>query len=332
MEIKQLIFTIILLLLSTFPANKVSERGLQHQEEHNHSATILLDKSMYLKRGKAIGFNYELFQKYGAAHKCNITVKPPVPKSNYWDSLMVGTIDIIVADSIPESYEKQFVKSIPTAGKDCWIVRADDKHLLDGINMWITSYSRTNEYKRLKSNYLRSFNIKNYALVDLDVNRLSPYDELIKKYSKFIGWDWRLLTSVVYQESRFSMGAQSSRDALGLMQIKSSTAQYYDINNIYDPEMNIKAGALHLQRLSNIYKRYQFDSLNIIKFTLAAYNAGEGRIDNCIDVAKQHNIPYNQWDSVVTCFQYMPDFRGDETKKYVEEVLKRCDYYCKIIN
>ena len=332
MEIKQLITTVLLLILSIFPANKVSEQGLQHQEEHTHYATILLDKSMYLNRGKAIGFNYELFKRYGATNSCEIIVKPPIQKSNYWDSLMLGTVDIIVADSIPEKYGKQFVKSIPTDGEDCWIVRSDDKTLLDAINMWITSYSRTNDYKRLRSNYLRSFNIKNYALVNRDVNRLSPYDELIKKYSKFIGWDWRLLTSVVYQESRFSMGAQSSRDALGLMQIKRSTAQYYDIDNIYDPEMNIKAGALHLQRLSNIYKKYQFDSLNIIKFTLAAYNAGEGRIDDCINVAKEYNVPYNQWDSVATCFKYIPDFKGDETKAYVQEVLKRCDYYTRIIN
>ena len=62
------------------------------------------------------------------------------------------------------------------------------------------------------------------------------------------------------------------------MQIKESVAKSYGVENIYNPQENIKAGTLHLKRLQNMYKKMGADSLNAILLTIAAYNCGEGRI------------------------------------------------------
>ena len=36
-----------------------------------------------------------------------------------------------------------------------------------------------------------------------NTGKISPYDQYIRQYSQQLGWDWRLLASLIYQESRF---------------------------------------------------------------------------------------------------------------------------------
>ena len=45
--------------------------------------------------------------------------------------------------------------------------------------------------RRIKSDY---YSLKN--------NQISAYDDIIKSYANELGWDWRLLASQVYQESK----------------------------------------------------------------------------------------------------------------------------------
>src|SRR5205807_923161 len=54
--------------------------------------------------------------------------------------------------------------------------------------------------------------------------KLSEYDALLKQYAGELNWDWRLLASQTYQESRFRPAARSWAGAAGLLQI--STQQY----------------------------------------------------------------------------------------------------------
>ena len=65
-------------------------------------------------------------------------------------------------------------------------------------------------------------------------DRVSPYDELIKKYAKELGWDWRMLAAVVYQESKFSINSVSHRGAVGLMQVMPQTGLYYGVEDLTD--------------------------------------------------------------------------------------------------
>lgn len=85
---------------------------------------------------------------------------------------------------------------------------------------------------------------------------------------------WRcLMQALIWQESRFKIGARSPANAFGLTQIIPGTAQdlgiypqYYD-----DPYIQVVGGARYLAAQLD-----RFDG-NII-FALAAYNAGPGRV------------------------------------------------------
>ncbi len=59
----------------------------------------------------------------------------------------------------------------------------------------------------------------------LNTGKISRWDDLIKSASNDIDWDWRLLASLIYQESRFIPNVQSWAGAYGLMQVMPLTAK-----------------------------------------------------------------------------------------------------------
>ena len=85
---------------------------------------------------------------------------------------------------------------------------------------------------------------------------------------------WRcLLQALIWQESRFQIGAQSGVGAFGLTQIMPGTAGDLGIYPAYydDPYLQVTGGARYLAQMLGM-----FDG-NIIH-ALAAYNAGPGRV------------------------------------------------------
>lgn len=87
---------------------------------------------------------------------------------------------------------------------------------------------------------------------------------------------WRcLLQALIWQESRFTIGARSPVGAFGLTQIMPATAGDLGINPEYydSPYLQVHGGARYLAQMLNM-----FDG-NIIH-GLAAYNAGPGNVQN----------------------------------------------------
>lgn len=110
---------------------------------------------------------------------------------------------------------------------------------------------------------------------DVDcTNERSKYSKMVRAISKNYGVDWRLVAGVIAAESDFNPCALSPKGAVGLMQLMPETAQMYSITSqdLYDPELNVKAGVQHLRML---YRLYNGD----LERTVAAYNAGQGAVD-----------------------------------------------------
>jgi len=81
-----------------------------------------------------------------------------------------------------------------------------------------------------------------------------------------------LLLAVMKAESSFNPTAVSKAGAVGLMQLIPETAIRHGVRNLYDANDNITGGAKHL--------RYLLDRFHgNIRLALAAYNAGEGKVD-----------------------------------------------------
>ena len=109
-----------------------------------------------------------------------------------------------------------------------------------------------------------------------------------------------LLLAVMKAESSFNPTAVSKAGAVGLMQLIPETAIRHGVRNLYDANENITGGAKHL--------RYLLDRFHgNIRLALAAYNAGERKVDRYGQIP-----PYKETqDYVKKVLVYYRSYRKD---------------------
>ena len=129
-------------------------------------------------------------------------------------------------------------------------------------------------------------------------NKISRYDELIKKGAEKLGWDWRLLAAIIYQESRFISNNESWAGARGLMQLMPETAKRFGATNPDNPKQSIRAGVNYLRHLDTYWAKNITDSDERLKFVLASYNAGLSHIIDARELAKKYDKSTVEWDVV----------------------------------
>lgn len=168
---------------------------------------------------------------------------------------------------------------------------------------------------------------------------LSPYDDLIKSIADSADLDWKMLTSVIAQESKFNPNSRSWAGAIGLMQIlpRFSTVEE---SQLYDPETNIREGVRILNEHLDHYA--YMDTTNRWAFALATYNAGEGHIADARRLAIDLHRNPNNWDNAEDALlklmqrKYYQNARygfcrGIETVRYVREIMNRYETYETIL-
>ena len=186
-----------------------------------------------------------------------------------------------------------FTLSEPVAQR--WALRVSDHKLLRAVNEYIEKEYRRDTYNVLYSKYLtRPKKIKNESKLIAHVDKLSPYDELVKINAEKHNFDWRLITAQMYQESQFDPAAVSYSGAEGLMQIMPATASELGIEYINDPKNNITAGVKYMKILRDRFEQ-ELPLEDKTWFTLASYNAGFSRVKNARALAKKMGLDGNRW-------------------------------------
>lgn len=180
------------------------------------------------------------------------------------------------------------------------------------------------------------------------------YGPTIKLYAARYGFDWRLILATMKQESRFSPTAESHRGAYGLMQLMPETeeeiAKELDVEDLSRPHDNIRGGVYYLHQLYALFE--EAPEADRIKLTLAAYNAGIGRIYDAQELAAYlHENPL-AWTSIKEMLPLLSRrheslhrsvwnqdkpragfFKNpQETIRYVENVMSHYDEYQLLLN
>jgi soluble lytic murein transglycosylase-like protein len=96
-------------------------------------------------------------------------------------------------------------------------------------------------------------------------------DSLISSAAQREGIKRELLQAVVETESGFDSCAASHKGAQGLMQLMPEVQKEFGVEDPFDAEKNISAGAGLLKRLLGEFK-------GDLKLALAAYNSGSARV------------------------------------------------------
>lgn len=233
--------------------------------------------------------------------------------------------------------------------KIAWGVRRDNsERLLSEFNSWMESYRKTSSYNLLYSKYFRNSRSNTIVKSDfysLSTGKISMWDDLIKKASAETGWDWRLIASVMCQESRFDPDVESMAGAYGLMQIMPATGEKFGIDVKSSPSENVRAGVLYINSLKSIFKDKVPDENERLKFILASYNAGPGHVLDAMKLTEKNGMDPRKWDDNVSVWllkkadpAYYSDtvvrngyFRGTESVNFVTEILDRYEHYKNIL-
>ena len=263
-----------------------------------------------------------------------------------------GAIDLTVSSEelakLKESYFTNIVAR-PELGEPIevvWAVRLNAPALLEALNTFVDDnpglagnlfrkyyVDRKGYRERAESNYLTG-----------DTGRLSDYDDLFRAGAEELGWNWLLLASQAYQESRFMPRARSWAGAAGLLQLMPPTAREFGVTDVYDPENNVAGAVRFLQWLTNYWEDKIPDETERQKFILASYNTGHGHVEDARRLTAKNGGDDTVWEEVAYWLLQKSKksvysdpvvkygfARGLEPVTYVELILDRYDHYRQFV-
>jgi len=191
---------------------------------------------------------------------------------------------------------------LSSSQKIAWAGRKNSPELTHAINTWMKELKRKGKFQILYNKYFNSPRSSQRRISSdyssLAGNKLSPYDDVIKREAKTLNWDWRLLASVVYQESNFQPDASSWAGAVGLMQLMPSTAEQFGAVDRTNPYQSLRAGVRYLKYLDKLWAKYIPDKNERLKFVLSSYNAGLSHIIDARSLARKYGKDPATWDNV----------------------------------
>lgn len=312
--------------------------------------TQLLGKDIYVKPGTKY---YERLKnldvELGGGIHIHEMPQDTITSEDLISMVSQGQIPYTISDENIARLNKTYFWNINVSLKisflqrSSWVVRNTSPELAKAINEWASDKTGNHIYKALTKRYFElSKQPFSAELSEVKNGHISPYDDLFRKYAKNIGWDWQLLASIAYQESRFNPNVVSWAGAEGLMGIMPNTAKALGVtpHELKEPDTGIRTGVDCLRKFRQGFNDIT-DPVEKIKFTLASYNAGIGHIYDAQRLAEKYGKNPNVWDDNVSEYirlkndpEYYNDpvckhgyLRGSETFNYVREVMERYKYY-----
>lgn len=256
-----------------------------------------------------------------------------------------GLIDYTVAEENVARINKRFYENIDyqtylsVRQKIAFGLRKSSTLLNARLDKWLNQFMAKKTFKYLKTKYydLKILPLNNDTnKINFKSGQLSPYDASFKRVASKYQWNWLLLASVAFHESRFNPNARGFGGAYGIMQFMPATGPKYGVSPNSTVDQQILGGMKLLNSLYTLWKQIP-DKEQRVKFTLASYNAGKGHIDDAQKLAKKYGLNPLIWDNNVEKMmlnlskrEYYRDkvvksgaLRGARTCNYVREIYGR---------
>jgi membrane-bound lytic murein transglycosylase F len=135
---------------------------------------------------------------------------------------------------------------------------------------------------------------------------ITPYDELLRQEGERRSVDWRLLASIMYEESRFDPQAIGPGGSAGLFQFMPATWQDLGVDDPHDPEEAVAAASWYVRWLTE-----QFSDLapaDRLAMAIASYNAGAAHVFDAQRLAASMGFDPARWlGSVETAMLLLDD-------------------------
>ena len=260
-----------------------------------------------------------------------------------------GMIDYTITEANLARINQRFYENIDISlgisvkQKIGYGIRKSSPLLKARLDKWLESFMRKTTFKYIKHKYYDLAQVSSVSqseLSSLKSGQLSHYDAFFKKAASKYGWDWRLIASLSYQETRFDPDAVSFGGAYSIMQFMPEIGPLYGVYPYSPPEIQIMGGAKKLNSDFNSWSDIP-DKLQRQKFTMATYNSGRSHIEDAQRLAEKYGLNPKVWDDNVEVMmlnlskkEYYRDpvvqsgaAKGTVTHKYVREIISRYEMW-----
>ncbi len=321
-----------------------------------NDVTGLLGKEVYVEANtkyhqRLLNLDSEL----GGGIKIHTVNEDTITSEDLIEMVSTGKIKYTIADEYIAKLNRTYYRNINISlqvsfeQRSSWAVRKDAPKLAETLNEWFASNDNTPVYRSITKKYFelskQPFEGDYEVPKNLPKGVISIYDELFKKHTKGTKYDWHFVAAICYHESRFQNNLISWAGAAGIMGLMPRTAKSLGITSEdrMNPDLSIGAAIELLDRLDRIFKNVQ-GMPEREKFILAAYNAGNGHVNDAQALAKKYGANPYIWDGNVQKYlelksnpEYYNDpvcksgyFRGGETMKYINNVLSTIERFKKM--
>jgi membrane-bound lytic murein transglycosylase MltF len=232
-------------------------------------------------------------------------------KAGYWSAVFP---DMVVRDDLV----------VHAGGRIAWAFRKDSPDLAAAVNDFVQGHRQgTLVGNVLIDRYMGNLQWVRNSTSESGLDILQPLLDDFRKSGEENDLDPLMLAAQAYQESELDHSRKSHAGAVGIMQIKPSTAAdpNVGIDDISAPGDNIRAGARYMRFLMDRY--FSADEIPDLQrwiFALAAYNAGPARIQRLRRQAEAEGYDPNMWLDNVEIIAARKI--GRETVRYVRNVFK----------
>jgi membrane-bound lytic murein transglycosylase MltF len=248
------------------------------------------------------------------------------------DLLQAGVADITVMDeykalfweNVMEDIDVRGDLAIAEGGSIAWAHRKEDKQLAALLERFMRKFGKGTAFGNdVYRRYLQRPDRVRCAGSPESYEKILPIVHLLQRFGEEYEIDWLRLAAQGYQESGLHQDRRSPAGAIGIMQIKPSTAadRNVGIDDVTTAENNIHAGAKYMRFITDRY----FDDADIRDidrwlFSLAAYNAGPARVARLRREAREQGFDANRWFDNVEIIAARRI--GRETVTYVSNIYR----------
>jgi membrane-bound lytic murein transglycosylase F len=294
-------------------------------------------RTVHVRRGTSYEERLNELNKEGMHIK--IKTHDDIPTEELIEMVQNRKIEITVADSNIALLNRRYYPDIKISfaleeqQSLAWGVKRGEKRLLKKINKFFKKVKKDGTFQKIYHKYFAyidifdPFDLKKYQR--RLKTRLPKYKGIIQKVAKKYGFDWRLVASVIYQESHFDSEAQSHTGVKGMMQLTRDTAMEMGIRDRRDPEQSIMGGVKYLRMLYDRF--YNINDQDRLFITLASYNIGEGHVRDAQILAKIQGKNPDSWTVLEHTLPLLRDpkyykktrygyCRGSEPVRYVKRI------------
>lgn len=177
-----------------------------------------------------------------------------------------------------------------------WAVQKDNPALLADLNRFISA--KQHEFVtrgiELTRRYLSPEGVRSPSKTIDPLDKLAFFAPIFQLAASANNLDWLLLAAIGQRESGLTAQVRSSGPT-GVMQVDPATAKNMGVKNPHDTHQNVTAAARYLNYLKGMFTSTDISAEDRLYFMLAAYNAGEGRLQGLRSKAKSEGLDPNRW-------------------------------------